>query len=196
MQADVSRETEEGLNYFADLVAKWTKRINLISPSDDIRARHLLDSLQLAKLAGNPRIWVDLGSGGGFPAIPLAIQAKQSSDVTRFVLIESDQRKAVFLRTAIRDLGLNAEVINERIERVGPMNADVISARALADLPQLLAYASMIGRRNSRLLFMKGSSYREEIRTAQERWSFDLAVIPSSTDEKAAILSITDLSTR
>ncbi|MFC6758343.1 16S rRNA (guanine(527)-N(7))-methyltransferase RsmG [Sulfitobacter porphyrae] len=113
---NVSRETTVLLTQFSELVERWTVRINLISKAsvDGIWERHVADSAQLFELAPEFEHWVDLGSGGGFPGIVIAIIAKEARPEARITLVESDLRKATFLRTAIRELGLNAKVIAER----------------------------------------------------------------------------------
>ena len=136
---DVSRETFEKLKAFAELVRKWNPKINLVSKDslNDLWSRHILDSVQIFELVPGPGKWVDLGSGGGFPGIVISIlnQEERNFDV---VMVESDQRKSAFLRTAIRELDLAAKVKTERIEELECLEADVLSARALADLTKLL----------------------------------------------------------
>ena len=114
----VSRETMERLEYFGELTAKWTVKINLIAKSTipDIWNRHIIDSAQVFQYAESPQHWVDIGSGGGFPGIVMAILAKEHAPETKFTLIESDARKCTFLRTAARELGLNLYAITQRIE--------------------------------------------------------------------------------
>ncbi|WP_238366364.1 16S rRNA (guanine(527)-N(7))-methyltransferase RsmG [Mesobacterium pallidum] len=191
---DVSRETLDRLDAFEALVAKWTRRINLVAPSTlpDIRTRHTLDSTQVFDLA--PRIartWVDLGSGGGFPGIICAILAKDLAPETTFHLIESDTRKATFLRTAIRDLGLQAQVHARRIEQVQDLKAEVVTARALADLARLLDLSEPYRQDDTVLLFPKGQSWRSEVEEARNHWSFDLETCTSKTNPAASILKIT-----
>jgi len=132
---NVSRETMADLEAFATLVAKWTAKINLIARGtvDSIWDRHVVDSVQLYKFAPKTyKKWVDIGSGGGFPGIVVAILGKEMNPQAQFILIESDQRKAAFLRTAARELGLSVVVIAERIELAPEQDADVVSARALS----------------------------------------------------------------
>ena len=137
---DVSRETFARLETYVGLIQKWNPRINLVSRNslDDLWIRHIEDSLQVARAIPMPDRWVDLGSGGGLPGLVAAILAAEESPDTRFTLIESDQRKSVFLRTVARECDLNVQVISDRIEKAKPQKADVLSARALADLTTLL----------------------------------------------------------
>ncbi|SFS84437.1 16S rRNA m(7)G-527 methyltransferase [Sulfitobacter marinus] len=193
---DVSRETFDQLTLFAQLVERWTAKINLISkPSvPHIWERHINDSVQLYRHAPEADSWVDLGSGGGFPAIVLAILAKQDRRDTKFTMVESDQRKCVFLRTAVRELGLNAEVINKRIESIPGLEADILSARALSDLSKLLEYADLHLSKNGVALFPKGENWKVEDIDAQNLWRYSCEVIQSLTNPDAAILRIKDIS--
>lgn len=192
---DVSRETFEKLEAFEALVKKWTVRINLISANsvDDIWDRHIRDSAQIFALAPQFRHWADLGSGGGFPGIVVAVLAQQSPGESKVTLIESDQRKAVFLRTAIRELGLNAKVITDRIETAAPQSCDSLSARALADVNTLLFYAERHLAPTGTALLMKGASWEKECEEARANWSFSCEPFESHTNPNAAILKIKDI---
>ena len=190
---DVSRETLERLGAFEDLVRKWTKKINLIARNDvdHIWDRHIVDSAQVWSSAPDEwNHWVDIGSGGGFPAIILAAIAVEKEPDARFTLIESDQRKATFLRTAIRELSLNAIVLDDRIELAPPQNADVISARALASLTSLLGFAERHLAPNGIAVFQKGKSADDEIIEAKHTWAFDYNKVPSITNDDACVISI------
>ncbi len=191
---DVSRETFEKLKAFAELVRKWNPKINLVSKSslDDLWSRHILDSIQIFELAPGPGNWVDLGSGGGFPGIVISIlnQEERKFDV---VMVESDQRKSAFLRTAIRELDLAAKVKTERIEELECLEADVLSARALADLTKLLGFAGLHLKRGGIALFPKGQSWQREDLEARQDWTYDLETVTSKTNSDAAILKIKDI---
>ncbi len=194
---NVSRETNERLKVYVDLVAKWNPRINLVSRNSmaDLWARHVVDSAQLCALtAGKIGKWVDLGSGGGFPGVVVAIMLSETQPNTSVTLVESDQRKCAFLRTALRETGCTAEVISERIELAKPLQADVLSARALADLDTLLSFTSRHLKPDGLGLFPKGESWREELEQAQSKWRFDLEVAKSETDPEAAILKVSGVS--
>lgn len=193
---NVSRETLERLEAFAALVEKWTPKINLIAKStiDDIWDRHIRDSAQIFQLAPqNFDHWADFGSGGGFPAIVVAALSLETKPDAQFTLIESDQRKSVFLRTAIRELGLNATVHAKRIDAVPNLSADVISARALAPLAQLVEFSHPHLREGGVCLFPKGQSADDEIRDAERYWRFEIIKTPSITEKTAQILSINGL---
>lgn len=192
---DVSRETIERLEQFGALVERWTKKINLISKSsvNDIWDRHILDSVQLYHLMQESGLKVDIGSGGGFPGIVLAILDQQSNSQVPYVLVESDARKAVFLRTAARELDLQVDVISKRIEDIDPLNAQWLSARALAPLEILLEYARLHLASDGAAIFPKGKFWREEEARARNEWQFDLTPVQSRTESDAAILIIKDI---
>ncbi len=192
---NVSRETLAGLQTFEALVLKWNSAINLISKSSvsDVWNRHIADSAQLFDLAPVGGHWVDLGSGGGFPGIVVAILSKGRGRHQRFTLIESDQRKSVFLRTAARELDLDIAVLSERIEKVQPLKADIVTARALTDISGLLNFANLHLGEGGICLFPKGENWIEENDTAQSTWSYECEVIKSVTNPKAAILKIKDI---
>jgi len=188
---DVSRETLDQLDIYAKLLAQWNPKINLVAPGtlNAVWTRHFLDSAQLVSLAERPAVWADLGSGGGFPGAVVAILA---GDAQRTVLIESDQRKASFLRTVARET-CGFEVVSQRIETAEPQHADVVSARALAPLPKLLDHVSRHLKTGGRALLPKGRKADEELREALEHWRFDCETYPSQTDPDAVILSIGDI---
>lgn len=194
-ELDVSRETLEMLSAFVALVEKWTTKINLISRNSiqDIWTRHIADSAQLYDLAPSSGRWVDLGSGGGFPGIVAAILSKCDKRDHHFTLVESDTRKAVFLRTAIRELNLVAVVSSDRIEETVPLSADILSARALADLDVLLLYAARHLNKDGVALFSKGAQWQKEDYAARIRWSYDCDPITSKTNPAAAVLKIKDI---
>ncbi len=190
---NVSRETAERLATYAARLREWNPRINLVSKSslDDLETRHFADSLQLFSLAAHPvRHWVDVGSGGGFPGLVIAIRAMEAGSPSRVTLIESDQRKAAFLRTVIRETAAPAVVLCDRIETAPPQHADVVSARALTDLSQLLDYAARHLDPNGVCLFPKGATWQKELPAARARWHFDLEATKSLTDADAVILQI------
>lgn len=193
---DVSRETFAMLDRYVSLLEKWNPRINLVSnaSTDQIWTRHVQDSLQLVRIApDNVRHWVDLGSGGGFPGVVLAIHAKTNGLNTRFTLVESDKRKSAFLQNVTFDLKLNVDVRAERIEAMEPLGADCISARALASLDRLLEFVARHGAPNCSAIFPKGARYDEEIALALEHWTFSCEILPSETAQDSRILRIGDV---
>lgn len=193
---NVSRETLNRLKLFADLLVKWNRRINLVSRNSqtDLWERHIADSIHVFRAAPAARHWVDLGSGGGFPGMIVAILAAEVSLDTKVTMIESDQRKAAFLRAAARETGVACNVISDRIELVAPQQADVLSARALADLSDLLEHADRHLIPGGVALFPKGVTWQKEVDAAQRRWCFEVEAIKSLTKPGAAILKITGVS--
>ena len=189
---DVSRETLGGLTAYAALVRKWSRQINLVSRKDHshIETRHIWDSAQYWQVAKAREHWLDLGSGGGFPGLVVAILAKAQQPALQFTLVESDQRKATFLRTVRRELDLPVTILSERIEDLEPQKADVVSARALSNLDQLLGYAQPHVVADGQLLFAKGAHREKEILEAQENWRFDVTQHRSQTKTSAALLEI------
>lgn len=184
---NVSRETEALLREFAALILKWTQKINLISAAseDEIWQRHILDSVQVYTALPQDfqwKTWADFGSGGGLPGIIIAVLARETGG--QVVMVESDQRKATFLRTAVRSLGLtNARVESKRIEALPALSADVISARALAALDMLCAFAAPHLQTGGICLFPKGRRAGAEVQQARSLWTFDLTEIPSQSGD-------------
>jgi len=196
-EVDVSRETLDRLKTFESLVVTWSPKINLVSKSSltDLWERHIVDSAQIYAISPEKYdIWTDIGSGGGFPGIVCAIVAAEKHPSASFSLIESDQRKSTFLRTAIRELGLSATVITDRIEAVQPQNADVVSARALTSLSGIFPYILRHLKPEGVALLHKGKTVRQEIVQAEATWSFDLVSHPSITNPDARLLQIKRIS--
>jgi 16S rRNA (guanine527-N7)-methyltransferase len=191
----VSRETYDRLAQLVALVRKWQKAENLVAPStlDDIWARHVADSAQLVALHPQRRRWLDLGSGGGFPGLVIAILLGNDPD-TEVHLVESNARKCAFLRTAARETGAPATIHQDRIEAHlaagGTRRADIISARALAPLPKLLTLTAELIAPERPALFPKGVDYRREIAEATQSWDVDLLIHPSRINEGSVILEV------
>lgn len=193
---NVSRETLDRLEVFAEVLRKWTPRINLVSRSslEQLWTRHIVDSIQLFRCVEPAGHWVDLGSGGGFPGLIIAIMAHEECPDLRVTLIESDQRKSAFLRTAARETGVHCTVIAKRIEQVEPQQADILSARALADLTVLLGFAERHMRPDGVALFPKGVTWQKECDGARQQWKFEAEPITSMTEAEAVILKIKGVS--
>lgn len=190
----VSRETLERLKTYEALLRKWNQRINLVARSTlpDLWQRHFVDSMQIFDLAP-PKVdhWVDLGSGAGFPGLVMAIMALDTGSPARVTLVESDARKCAFLQTVIRETGARARVINDRIENIPPLGADVLSARALSDLGALLGFAELHMRPDGVAIFPKGENWQKEVTAAQTAWTFTSQLAKSKTEEGPVILTIT-----
>ena len=193
---NVSRETLAALRAFEALVQRWNPAINLVSKASlvDLWPRHILDSAQVFALCPDPAAtWVDVGSGGGFPGLVVAILARELKPDLHVTLVESDLRKATFLRQAAQTLRLPARVLSERIESLAPLAADVFSARALAPLQDLLAYAERHMAPTGAAILPKGARYADELASAKASWRFDVDVRPSLSDAEAAILVIRNI---
>ncbi len=193
---NVSRETEERLSIYEALIRKWNPAINLVARStlDDIWTRHFLDSAQIFDLANPPGgHWVDLGSGGGFPGLVIAVLAAEISPSLRVTLIESDGRKAAFLASALREMSLRAEVIATRVEALAPQGADFLSARALAALPVLIGFARHHLAPSGLAIFPKGAGQAPELAEARAVCQFSCETVPSVTDPAAAIHLIREI---
>jgi 16S rRNA (guanine527-N7)-methyltransferase len=195
----VSRETLERLDAFVPLLLKWQQAVQLVAPSTlpNLWTRHIADSLQLLDLAYDAKIWVDLGTGGGFPGLVLAIaRAKEPGWLMH--LVESDTRKAAFLREAARVTGAPAKVHHERIEsaakRLGKI--DVVTARALAALPRLIDLAGPLLEQGARGIFLKTQYVGEELTEATKSWTMNSTIMPSRTDSRGRIVVIESVSRR
>jgi 16S rRNA (guanine527-N7)-methyltransferase len=192
----VSRETLGRLRDFADLVARFNPHLNLVSPGDlpGIWERHILDSLQLLDLApAGWRRWADLGSGGGFPGLVIAIAARELHGTPEVVLVESDRRKAVFLQEAAARFAPDARVVDQRIEATPPLSADVVSARALAPLATLLGLVGRHLAHGGVALLPKGQNAAAEVEVAQALWRFSVERIPRESSDGAPVLRVRDI---
>ncbi|WP_343035871.1 16S rRNA (guanine(527)-N(7))-methyltransferase RsmG [Sulfitobacter maritimus] len=192
--SDVSRETMDRLEAYAALVRKWNPKINLVSKSslEHLWDRHIADSAQVFHLVNARGYWLDIGSGGGFPGIVVAIMNMEKKRF-RVALVESDQRKCAFLNTVLRELEIEGCVLNDRIENLEPQHADVLSARALSNLSQLLEFAERHLHPKGTALFPKGGSWKTEDEIARKTWDYTLNTIPSKTNPEASVLMIKDV---
>ena len=188
---NVSRETFLRLKEYEKLLFKWNAKINLVSRStlDNFWNRHVLDSAQfLSSVGGKAGKWVDLGSGGGLPGLVVAILSDEIEPVNKLFLVEADARKAVFLKTVCRELGLKAEVYNNRIEELPPISANIVSARALAPLKTLCLYAKNYLEKDGVAVFAKGENWRAELVEAQKKWIFSYEAVKSTLHEGSVVL--------
>lgn len=184
----VSRETIEKLEIYISLLQQWNKKINLVSQQgmDQVWKRHVYDSFQLIRyLDSSVKSIADLGSGGGFPGLILAL----STDIP-VILIESDVRKTIFLREVLRQTKTQATVLCQRIENVNAISADVVTARALTSLTQLLKFSKNILNKNGYCLFLKGRSVNLEIEEAQKNWKINYKTFSSQTNADGVIVKI------
>ncbi|MFT9435596.1 16S rRNA (guanine(527)-N(7))-methyltransferase RsmG [Acetobacter syzygii] len=189
--ADLSGDLGPRLECFAEILTRWNGRINLVSPRDlpHLWDRHIADSLQLASLIPPGARLADLGSGGGFPGLIIAIAT--DADVT---LVESDQRKAAFLREAARAAGARrVTVLARRIEEIDIPPVQVVTARALAALPQLLEWSSHLLAPGGFCLFLKGRNVDDELTAAAADWHMAVSRIPSRTNAEGTILKLGEI---
>ncbi len=193
---DVSRETFERLLLFERRFLSWNDSINLASASsaEQVWTRHILDSAQLLPIASGARNWLDIGSGGGFPGAIVAILLRDQPDAIVH-LVESNRKKAAFLTKIVGETGAPAIVHAKRIDAVADHLSDIeiVTARAVSSLKNLLHMASPWLASGARGLFQKGREYKAEIEESRVDWSFDLIEHNSRTDPLGAILEISNL---
>ena len=195
---DVSESTLEKLSIYYDLLLKWQKAINIVSSNTikDAWQRHFIDSAQISSfMPPDAKIYADLGCGGGFPGLVLAIMHPE----LEVHLVESDERKCQFMRTVIRETGIKNVVVHiSRIEDiVDEFTPDFVTARALASLDRLLEYCQLWAANNPKLqlCFLKGAKADEEIEQARQNHQYEVEVEKSITDPDARILKIRNYST-
>jgi 16S rRNA (guanine527-N7)-methyltransferase len=189
----VSRETLERLETYADMLKRWQKTINLVAPKtlDDVWHRHFADSAQLWSLRPPAaRTWLDVGSGAGFPGLVLAILGAGTG--SRHILVESDNRKAAFLREVARETGTPVDIMCMRLEspetRAKVPVVDCVTARALAPLPRLAELVAPYFAPGTLGLFLKGREIAAEIEKAARTWQMAFELKPSVTDKDGQVL--------
>ncbi|WP_409999204.1 16S rRNA (guanine(527)-N(7))-methyltransferase RsmG [Bradyrhizobium sp. SZCCHNG3015] len=190
----VSRETEQRLDRYVALLLEWQAKTNLIAPSTlpHLWTRHIADSLQLLDLAPDARIWIDLGSGGGFPGVVLAC-ALAERDGAQVHLVERNAKKAAFLREAIRVTGapgiVHLSEIGDIVEKWGG-RVDCVTARALAPLHQLIGFAEPLVKKGARALFLKGQDVEAELTESTKYWKIESKLHSSRTGGQGWIVAI------
>ncbi|MDO8534919.1 MAG: 16S rRNA (guanine(527)-N(7))-methyltransferase RsmG [Xanthobacteraceae bacterium] len=194
----VSHETAVRLDQFAALLLRWQRAVQLVATSTlpKLWTRHIADSLQLLDLAPAAKLWVDFGSGGGFPGLVIAIVLADRPGALVH-LIESDSRKAAFLREAARLTRAPVKVHAERIESVAKRIAgeiEIVTARALAPLPRLLDLAEPMLAAGAQGLFLKGQDVDNELTQAAKSWNIQARILPSRTDPRGKIIQIERIS--
>jgi 16S rRNA (guanine527-N7)-methyltransferase len=199
----VSRETAERLDQYVDLLLTWQAMTQLIASSTlpNLWTRHIADSLQLLDLAPQARTWVDLGSGGGFPGLVLACALANTPGTPGACvhLVESNAKKAAFLREAVRVTGAAASVHAERIETFVQnfgAQADVVTARALAPLKLLLDQCFGLLKTGTLGVFPKGQDVEAELTEATKYWNMTTDLVPSRTDPKGRIVIVRSVKRR
>ncbi len=197
----VSRETQQRLEHFIELFKKWNATTNLVAPStlNEIWTRHIADSAQIFQLSPLPKKWIDLGSGGGFPGVITAIFLAEHNDGW-VDLVESNNKKAAFLRTALKETDARGTIHPIRIEAAHRQisNVEAISARALADLDLLFDFIHPWSIQNAQLraYLNKGRDYQSEIEKARGRWNFDLIEHQSAVEPSSVVLEISNLASK
>jgi len=192
---NVSRETLEKFQTYAALLAKWQEKINLIGPAtrQDVWQRHFLDSAQLLPLVlmASPgkkrRLWLDIGSGAGFPGLVLALLGE------KVVLVEPSAKRAAFLRLVIRETGVNAEVLQQKIEEISYFSVDIVTARALADIDQLLIWGAPFLAPGGEFWLLKGGKAEEELTSARKNWIMTEEIFPSRTGAGGKVIRLTNI---
>lgn len=196
-EAGVSRETAAALDCYVAELTRWQTVKNLVGPGTlaEVWTRHVADALQLLDLAPGATRWLDLGSGAGIPGLILAIAGRERP-MFHVKLVESNARKCAFLTETARRTGAPVSILNARIENVigDCQGTEIVCARALAPLPQLLAWTEPLLRNDTIGLFPKGRDASAELTAAAQQWTFVGDSIRSRTDPEARILRITALS--
>jgi len=190
----VSRETARRLDVLVDLLLEWQGKMNLVAPStlSHLWTRHIADSLQLVPLAPKARVWVDLGSGAGFPGLVIACALAEQSDAAVH-LVESTGKKANFLREAARCVNAPAFVHAQRIDEFAKswsQSADAVTARALAPITRLLEHAFPFLQKGAQGLFLKGQDVEAELTDAAKYWRIEIQSVPSVTDSRGRVLIV------
>lgn len=191
---NVSRETKEKLVHYVSLLEKWNKSVNLIAPStvSDIWNRHIEDSLQiLPLLPSEPSQILDIGSGAGLPGVVISLASDH-----KVTMVDSDKKKALFLKEIRRHLGASYDIICERVENIPNQKYGIVTSRACANLSELLALSHPFLEEKSYCLFHKGRNYSKEVEDAEKEWLFNLEVTPSITDNEAALLKLSNIQRR
>ena len=197
---NVSRETIRKLEDFVVMLTRWNQKMNLVSKNSlsDVWVRHILDSIQLSNFfSDKDNLIVDIGSGSGFPGVVLAIVLHEKNPQAKIVLVESITKKTMYLNSVCTDLGLkNVSVINNRIENTVFKDVDIITARAVASLDVLLKYAAKIGRKQTKILLLKGKSYTDEEKQAKTHWNYDCEIFKNKYSDDGVIMKITNIRTK
>jgi len=182
------------LKIYESLLLKWQKSVNLISPNTipTIWERHFVDSIQLSKfISETDRVILDVGSGGGFPGMVLAILLDRE-----FHLVESDQKKCIFLSQVSRETKTKVIIHNDRVESLSISGVDWITSRACASVSQIFHLTKNLVSHETKYLLLKGRNVSIEIDEAKKDWHFETEIFPSVTEKESAILSLSKVSGR
>ena len=190
---NVSRETLNGFYEYETLLSKWNEKINLVSKNTlvDIWERHFLDSGQIIKhVEVSGKRWVDVGSGAGFPGLVVALLLRDRKIDCDLVLVEKNPKKGFFLNEVIRKLNLSVEVLNDNIDTLEPLNADILTARAFSELNNLIEIAFRHRKKEGICLFLKGENYRIELDKTLNYWFFDYDIVDSLSSSSGKIIRV------
>ncbi|MGB3457040.1 MAG: 16S rRNA (guanine(527)-N(7))-methyltransferase RsmG [Litorimonas sp.] len=197
-EAGIHPDSLEDYKRWHALLVKWNQHINLVAPSTigQFWTRHALDSAQICRFVPPASVVVDFGSGGGFPALSIAIEAKHEGTSTEVHLIESVGKKANFLKTVSRETYLHTNIHAARIESVAAIDADIITCRAFAPTKKILDYACPFLKPSGKVVLLKGENVGDELEQASRHWKFTTKVHPSLSDSNGHVVEITEISRR
>ena len=189
----VSRETLNSFCEYESLLSKWNKKINLVSKTTlvDIWDRHFLDSGQIINhVDASGKIWVDVGTGAGFPGLVVALLLRDRKIDCDLTLVEKNTKKVFFLNEVIRSFKLNVKVVNNSIDCIEPLNADILTARAFSELKDLIQIANDHRKSQGVCLFLKGENYKLELDKTLNYWFFDYDVFDSLSNPSGKIIRV------
>jgi 16S rRNA (guanine527-N7)-methyltransferase len=192
----VSYETIHKLSTYRDMLVEWNGKFNLVAASTlpHIWARHFLDSAQLMAFIPETALTLaDMGAGAGFPGLVLALLAQDKKLPLHIHSIESTGKKADFLQAVIDALKLNVTVRRDRVENIRDLKVDIITARAMKALPELLKYANYLLHKDTICIFPKGRAAAEELTQARKYWTFTEEIHPSRSDDSGSVLVLSGL---
>ncbi len=193
---NVSHETFNQLKTYQSLLNEWQEKFNLVSRSslEDAWNRHFLDSAQLINfIPEGAKTLVDFGSGAGFPAMVLAVMAKEKTPYLKVTMVESIKKKTVYLNEVSVKTNTCVNIINDRIENIAPQKFDVITSRAMTALSELLKYALPFCGTKTICIFPKGKNYAAELTEAHKHWRFNCRIEASKISAEGKILIITNI---
>ena len=190
---NVSRETINSFSEYEALLSKWNKKINLISPNTlvDLWVRHFLDSGQIINhVDASGKKWVDVGAGAGFPGLVVALLLRDRKIDCDMVLVERNTKKVFFLNEVIRKLNLNVKVVNNNVDAIEPLNADILTARAFSELKKLIELSVRHRKEKGVCFFLKGENYRFELDKTLNYWFFDYDILDSISNYSGKIIRV------
>ncbi len=193
---NVSRETYAKLQQYCASLFEWQQKFNLVSNNSlqDVWKRHFNDSAQLFDyIPQSAANLLDIGSGAGFPAMVLAIIAAEKTPYLNITMVESVAKKTLFLNHVKNLTAINAEILNTRVENLHGRKFDIITARAVTSLNDLLNYAFPLLGVDGKCIFPKGKSYQQEIDSARKNWTFSVEIFDSQTSQDGKILVIKNI---